>query len=400
MCLSFDMNNSILFTNGTVQPRPGLHFDVDTLRITLAFIYSVIFAIGVPGNVLVILIIVRTSKMRSVKNIFIANLAVGDLINLMWCLPTDFTLLFHSWPFGEFVCKYISPIADVIICNTIVTMVLITSDRYRAIVYPFTEKPTLKKTVIVLIISWFFCYAVVGLPLVEVARLSLDHKGQLNCTQLWNKSYEMTYRFVTFVLQFLIPFLVISISFLRIKKRLEENISFVKTSLRGRNKFERARKNKRLIKMLFIMFLCFTLCYLPASTLIVTLTVYPEIAHWKFSLVVFKVALAMLFLNSMMNPVILFLLSRDYRLGYIEQIRCLCPHSKKIQVAANALQRISTTSVRMKSAEDSSIGVSLVEATNRYAIDDSFNQDSENERSDVVKITKNHTEQYKVTFQK
>lgn len=44
--------------------------------------------------------------MRTVPNTFIFNLAVGDLLVLLFTVPfTSTVYTFESWPFGEFICK-------------------------------------------------------------------------------------------------------------------------------------------------------------------------------------------------------------------------------------------------------------------------------------------------------
>ncbi|GFY17812.1 neuropeptide SIFamide receptor [Trichonephila clavipes] len=57
--------------------------------ITLIFIvaYVVVFILGIFGNALVIGIVMRIKKMRTVTNYFIANLAFADLLVVIFCIP-------------------------------------------------------------------------------------------------------------------------------------------------------------------------------------------------------------------------------------------------------------------------------------------------------------------------
>ncbi|WAR22722.1 OX1R-like protein [Mya arenaria] len=71
-------------------------------------LYSVILILGLVGNGLVCFVVVRTSHMRTVVNIFIVNLAVADFLVLLVCLPpsvlADTT---ESWYLGDIMCKVV-----------------------------------------------------------------------------------------------------------------------------------------------------------------------------------------------------------------------------------------------------------------------------------------------------
>ncbi|KAI8507432.1 Neuropeptide FF receptor 2 [Branchiostoma belcheri] len=49
--------------------------------------YVVIFVLGVTGNLLVCVVVIKDRSMRTVTNYFIVNLAVSDLLVMLICLP-------------------------------------------------------------------------------------------------------------------------------------------------------------------------------------------------------------------------------------------------------------------------------------------------------------------------
>lgn len=49
--------------------------------------YSVVFMLGLVGNSCVIAVVWRSPRMRTVTNLFIANLAAADLLVVVFCLP-------------------------------------------------------------------------------------------------------------------------------------------------------------------------------------------------------------------------------------------------------------------------------------------------------------------------
>lgn len=49
--------------------------------------YTLIFILGIIGNCFVVAVVVRSPRMRTVTNYFIVNLALADILVLIFCLP-------------------------------------------------------------------------------------------------------------------------------------------------------------------------------------------------------------------------------------------------------------------------------------------------------------------------
>lgn len=65
--------------------------------------YVLVFVVGLIGNSFVIAVVYRSPRMRTVTNFFIVNLAVADVLVIVFCLPA--TLLSNI-----FVREYYSPL--------------------------------------------------------------------------------------------------------------------------------------------------------------------------------------------------------------------------------------------------------------------------------------------------
>ena len=73
----------------------------------LVFAFT-IFVVGIIGNLLVIIVVAKNVHMRTITNIFIVNLAIGDFFVILICLPPSvITDIAGSWWFGETMCKII-----------------------------------------------------------------------------------------------------------------------------------------------------------------------------------------------------------------------------------------------------------------------------------------------------
>lgn len=70
------------------------------------FLYAIIFFLAVIGNILVILTLIQSRRMRTITNLFLLNLAVSDLLLGIFCMP--FTLIgkiLRDFIFGEIMCR-------------------------------------------------------------------------------------------------------------------------------------------------------------------------------------------------------------------------------------------------------------------------------------------------------
>nr|CAI5846443.1 unnamed protein product [Callosobruchus analis] len=71
--------------------------------------YVTIFIVALLGNVFVCYTVLSSPRMRTVTNYFIMNLAVGDMLITILCVPfTSVSLVKQYWPFGGFLCPVIN----------------------------------------------------------------------------------------------------------------------------------------------------------------------------------------------------------------------------------------------------------------------------------------------------
>ncbi|KAG7264055.1 hypothetical protein CRUP_027451 [Coryphaenoides rupestris] len=93
-----DYNNSLgeINSHRCDYGRPGASF--------LPAVYSLLFLVGLPGNVLVVWVMAAGARLRSMTDVCLLNLAVADLL-LLSALPFLAHQARHQWSFGEGACK-------------------------------------------------------------------------------------------------------------------------------------------------------------------------------------------------------------------------------------------------------------------------------------------------------
>lgn len=100
------------------------------IRCVIPSLYLIIITVGLLGNIMLVKIFLTNSAMRSVPNIFISNLAAGDLLLLLTCVPVDASrYFFDEWVFGKLGCKLIPAIQLTSVGVSVFTLTALSADR-------------------------------------------------------------------------------------------------------------------------------------------------------------------------------------------------------------------------------------------------------------------------------
>lgn len=142
---------------GGIGMRPTLEFpnsskcDIDesnensALFETIVYImYISIFIFALLGNGIVCYIVYSSPRMKTVTNYFIVNLAVGDILLTLFCVPFSFfsILILQYWPYGAVLCHLVNYCQAVSVLVSAYTLVAISVDRYSAILWPLKPRIT------------------------------------------------------------------------------------------------------------------------------------------------------------------------------------------------------------------------------------------------------------------
>lgn len=86
-------------------------------------------------------VVLLNPQMRSTTNILIINLAIADLLFVVSCVPfTAIDYVANQWPLGNAWCKIIQYLIIVTALASIYTLVLMSLDRFLAVVYPISSR--------------------------------------------------------------------------------------------------------------------------------------------------------------------------------------------------------------------------------------------------------------------
>ncbi|KAI8494777.1 Somatostatin receptor type 5 [Branchiostoma belcheri] len=214
--LTYDDN-----VNGTyVYPYRGIH-------IIIPCIYAFVCFVGICGNSLVIYVVLRYAKMKTVTNIYIMNLAMADTLFMIGIpfLAASFAL--RNWPFGTVMCKIVLSLDAINMFSSVFNLTVMSVDRYLAVVHPVKSadfrRPRIAKVVNVCV--WVASIIVIS-PVIVVARPTEEQDGSLACNLNWSDTEEgMTFWstvFIayTFVIGFVAPLIIIAVCYTLLLRKL------------------------------------------------------------------------------------------------------------------------------------------------------------------------------------
>ncbi|XP_074519461.1 somatostatin receptor type 2-like [Halichoeres trimaculatus] len=298
-------NESDLGPNVTEAKEPTQD---KTSSVVMTFIYFTVCAVGLCGNSLVIYVILRYAKMKTVTNIYILNLAVADVLCMMSLPFIALQLALVHWPFGEVLCKVIWPIDSLSQFTSIFCLMVMSIDRYLAVVHPIKSTKWRKPRVAKLInLTVWVVSLLVNLPTMIFSGLN-----QLPvCGIMWPEPqdvYYKTFMFYTFLVGFLLPLTVICMCYLLIIVKVKSSGLRVGSS-------KRKHSERKVTRMVSIVVVVFVLCWLPFyvfNVASVTSCISPTSALKS----TFDFVVVLGYTNSCANPILYAFLSDNFKKSF------------------------------------------------------------------------------------
>ena len=294
------------------------------VRITVPIVFGLISVFGLVGNSLVIFVVLGNKQMRSTTNILIVSLAFADLIFIIICVPFTATeYVMPIWPFGDAWCKVVRYAVYVSVYVSIYTLVLMSLDRYLAVVHPVSSLKirTKDNACIVVAITWVF-FLLCHTPLLfQYGHYEYVYYGELRsaCTNVKSiEQPEISKMFFASFLGFgyLLPLSLICVLYGLMLRRLLYGVV-----PGGGPRTSNSRPRKRVTRLVVIVVVVFAICWLPIQ-IIFMLQHFGNYSTSILSAGIQMVANCLAYMNSCVNPVIYTFLSETYRNAFTKLLGC------------------------------------------------------------------------------
>lgn len=286
-------------------------------------VYGCNFIIGIIGNSMVVAVIYRYMKLKTVANVFVLNLAISDLTFLitlpMWA---TFTATGYHWPFGTFLCKASAGLVMFNLYTSIFFLTALSIDRYLAIVHPVRSRRrrTLFYANLTCVLIWVFAL-LLSMP-TALSRDVYDIGNSTLCA-VWHRS-ERIHLLVSLsvlksVLGFFVPFLIIITCYCLIGRDLMDSRGLLRKSVRSRE--------DETLRMLAAAVLAFFVCWAPHQTfhfmeLLAMLGVVENCQTLDVIDTAMPFTICISYLNSCVNPILYSFVGKNFRKNLLRLLSC------------------------------------------------------------------------------
>ncbi|XP_026755695.2 RYamide receptor-like [Galleria mellonella] len=292
--------------------------------------YCTVFIVALLGNGLVCFVVQTSPRMKTVTNYFIVNLAVGDILMTLFCIPFSFVsmLVLRYWPFGAVMCKVVNYSQAVSVLVSAYTLLAISIDRYMAIMRPLRPRLGKAAAKFVVAVVWGGALATAApIPIVSQVQRPTDWHRFCQadiCLEQWEREQSEQYTCALLALQFVLPLSALVCTYARIAHvvwggRPPGEAQTVRDSRMQRSK-------RKMIKMMVTVVAVFTVCWLPLNVFIVLWTIHEDDeswAAWPGMPYVWFASHWLAMSHSCYNPIIYCYMNARYRRGFKQALCCL-----------------------------------------------------------------------------
>ncbi|KAM6971942.1 endothelin receptor type Aa [Aplochiton taeniatus] len=327
----------------------------------------VVFVVGIVGNATLLRIIYQNKCMRNGPNALIASLALGDLMYISIDIPINvYKLLATRWPFDESVvglclCKLVPFLQKASVGITVLNLCALSVDRYRAVAswsrVQGVGVPLL--TAIEIITIWVLSLVLAVPEAMGFDMVTFNYRNNTIRTCMLNPQtkfllfYKDAKDWWLFGFYFCVPLMCTAIFYtLMTCEMLHHRNGSLRIALS-----EHLKQRREVAKAVFCLVLIFALCWFPLhlSRLLKKLVYYQNDVErcdlLSFLLVLDYLSINLATVNSCINPIILYFVSKKFKNCFKSCLCCWCHSENQV----TSLGPMNGTSIQCKSPEPNNL---------------------------------------------
>ncbi|NXM69672.1 TRFR protein, partial [Serilophus lunatus] len=307
------------------------------LQVVTILLVLLICGVGIAGNAMVVLVVLRIKHMVTPTNCYLVSLAVADLIVLLAAGLPNISEVVASWVYGYAGCLCITYLQYLGINISAWSIAAFTVERYIAICHAIKAQLlcTVSRAKRIIASLWLFTslYCLMWFFLVDTTQVTFSDGAQVSCGYRVSRNLYMPIYFLDFAVFYVIPLGLAAVLYSLIARILfmsplpatpqhsclgsMHQGSSLKLSCRGNKGALSSRK--QVTKMLAVVVVLFALLWMPYRTLVVVNSFMdpPYLDTW------FLLFCRMcIYLNSAINPIIYNLMSQKFRAAFRKLYKC------------------------------------------------------------------------------
>ncbi|NXX34745.1 TRFR protein, partial [Nicator chloris] len=316
-------------------------------QVVTILLVLLICGLGIVGNIMVVLVVLRTKHMRTPTNCYLVSLAVADLMVLVAAgLPNITESLYRSWVYGYVGCLCITYLQYLGINASSFSIAAFTIERYIAICHPIKAQLlcTFSRAKKIIIFVWAFTsiYCMLWFFLLDLNTVAYKETTVVSCGYKVSRSYYSPIYMMDFGIFYVVPMVLATVLYGLIARILflnpipsdpKENSKAwrndvahqskpVNSKMTNRSFNSTVASRRQVTKMLAVVVILFAFLWMPYRTLVVVNSFLSRPFQENWFLLFCRICI---YLNSAINPVIYNLMSQKFRAAF----RKLCNYQQK-----------------------------------------------------------------------
>lgn len=320
------------------------------MEITIqTYIYSLIFVLGLLGNVMVIVTYAFYKKAKSMTDVYLLNVAIADIIFVL-ALPLIIYNEHNDWEMGTVACKLLRGAYSINLYSSMLLLACISGDRYVAIVQARRSFGVRSRTLVysrVICISIWLLAVILSIPTVIFYQRYED--PILNSTQV---TAECNFKYddhnnnndtsTVKMIKVLLPSLQVSVGFILPLLVMGFSYSSILVTLLQAQNFQR----HKAVRVVLAVFIVFVACHLPYNVALLLHTVglfkLRDCEREKVTLVVITVTRCVAYLHCCLNPILYAFIGVKFRNHFQKILVDLwCQGKKYIYTSRSSIKQTS-----------------------------------------------------------
>ncbi|XP_074499525.1 thyrotropin-releasing hormone receptor [Sebastes fasciatus] len=313
-------------------------------QVITIFLTMLICVVGIAGNIMVVLVVLRTKHMVTPTNCYLVSLAVADLIVLLAAGLPNISDVVSFWIYGYTGCLCITYLQYLGINVSSCSITAFTIERYIAICHSIKAQfiCTVSRAKRIIAAVWIFTslYCIMWFFLVDTDETVYTNGVVVTCGYRVSRSFYMPIYFLDFTLFYVIPLIVATVLYGLIARilfmspltsHLNDRVGGGSVHQGRSSSTNKPNKGavftrKQITKMLAVVVVLFALLWMPYRTLVVVNSFIDPPYHNTWFLLFCRMCI---YTNSAINPIIYNLMSQKFRVAFKKLCKCDWRHKEK-----------------------------------------------------------------------
>ncbi|XP_033846173.1 coagulation factor II (thrombin) receptor-like 1, tandem duplicate 2 [Periophthalmus magnuspinnatus] len=303
----------------------------DLTTIFFPILYIIVFALGLPANLMAIYVFLIRVKKKHPSSIYMANLALADLLFVIW-IPLKIAYHFNGndWIYGEPLCKVLVGFFYGNMYCSILFIACLSVQRYWVVAHPLSHQRKNNKVAIgVCVAIWAFIW-LTTIPLYlydQTAKLKDPNITTCHDVNIIKDpqnpfpSVQLPFYYFIFMglVVFLVPCVVIIVAYIMLLRALGNSMEDSSA----------AKNRHKAVVLIVVVMITFVVCFIPSNIMLVVhySLLKDGLANNGYSFYISTLCLASL--NSCLDPFIYYFVSDDFR-NHVKNT-LLCRSSRTVE---------------------------------------------------------------------